>query len=297
MQFNKKLIFSILLLVIAGGIAVYVIFRAQKIPKFTDSLIITGDKFIIEKQYSYLYTAEYPVSVQKILLTSGITNITGIFTKSGKPLDFQVQNNRELIVFFDKPVFGGEMIELVIRAEILKNAPQINITGFGNNKYSLHYVTWERNLAKKIKKIVLPEGAVIDKVHTAVNEYEIEGNTVQFRWVFDGKQILDISVDFTLSNGTINAIPAAIPVIMDNMVKFRVPKSLVQFAPAIRGDFSLWRDILMTEEGDYYIFQTDLAPGTYRYQYSYGYYVMADSGVLERQYNNFGESYSVIIIQ
>ena len=297
MQFNKKLVFSILFLLIAGGIALFVFLRAQKIPKFSDSILVADNKFVIEKQYAYLYTAEYPVSVQKILLTSGFTNITGIFTKAGEALRYEVLDNRELIVFFDKPVFSGEMIDLVIRAEVLNPTPSLNITGHGSNQYSLHFITWERNLAKKIKKIVLPAGAVIKKVHTTVADYEFEGNTVLFRWVFNGKQVFDVSIDFTLEGTGLKTIPAAIPVVMDNLVKFRFPKALCMPAPMIRGDFSLWRDCPMTEEGDFYIYQTNLSPGSYRYQYSFGYYIMADCSVEDRQFNNFGESYSVINIQ
>ncbi|NPV01384.1 MAG: hypothetical protein HPY53_08385 [Brevinematales bacterium] len=297
MQVNKKIIFSILLLVIAGGIASFVILRAKKIPKFSDYVEAATDKYVIEKDYSYIYDAEYPVSVQKIFLTSGFTNIVGISSKEGENLSFEVVNTRELIVFFEKPVYTGEMVNLKVKAEVYESSPFLNIVDHKNGLYSLHFVSWERNLAKKLKKVVLPDSAVVKKVYTTVADYKITDNAVVYKWVFNGMQIFDISIDFTMDGGEMIAFPASMPIILGNQVKFRIPKSLSPQPPLIRGDFSLWRDLPMVEEGDFYVLNIKLPAGVYRYQFRYGLLVTADPSVPERAYNNFGESYSQIKIQ
>jgi hypothetical protein len=297
MQLNRKIIFSVLFFIIAGGIALFVVLRVKKIPKFTDYVEAASDRFIIEKHYSYTYDAEYPVTVQKIFLTSGFTNIVHISSKEEKSMSFEVLNIRELIVFFKNPVYNGEMVELKIKAEVYVSSPFLNIIDYGNGNYSLHFISWERNLAKKLKKVVLPETAAVKKVYTTVADYRIDGNSVVYNWIFNGAQIFDISVDFTMDGGEFKAFPASAPVVIGNQVQFRIPKSMFFQPPSVRGDFSLWRDLPMTEEGDFYIYNIKLPPGIYRYQFRYGFLVTADPSVPEREYNNFGESYSVIKIK
>ena len=296
MSVRNKSLLSGAFLIVAVLIGIFVYNRISKIPQFEDRIEVKPDGLYYSKHFRYPYALDYPVTIQRVMLSSSYdTNTIGVHLDNGNALKYTL-NKQELIVFFDKPIRKNQMVDFWIESKVKDNLPFLNLVYHSNNRYTLHYVSYENDPANKRKRFVLPDGAHITEIYSTVKDSETTSRSLLFKGAFNALKKFDISVAFEYSNRISNSIAALPPILTGDYVMFRVPKAMTPVTPRIAATFTGGRPLQFLETNDYYFIRMKLPKGSYRYQLTYNMVPVCDDSVMERAINVADESESQIDI-
>ena len=265
---DKKIELSLLLLVLSVPLGIFIWKTRSAIPYFDERIEISRHDIVLTKKYNYLFENNYPVSVQKIRLSSLYSNLIEVRDGTGRLLNYKRKGNK-LLVFFNRPLKKGKRVIFSLKASVHKNWPYFYVLDRGNKRYTFHYISWESYPGFKHKSVVLPEGSRVLRARAPRLHLGVEKSKVELSGHFNRFQRFDLTVDFVLPEGYRYAIKATPTFVKGRMVTFRVPRELFTTAPAIRANFTQWRTISMQPEGNAFVYRTMLPPGRYYYQFLY----------------------------
>lgn len=295
---KTKIGISVLLLLISAGIVFVTVRQLRRVSRVDEFIQVSESNIILNTRYRYAYTSHDSSITQTLIINPFNSNVVGVYTVHGEPINYSTSTDL-LFVIFNEPIMNGDVVEYVVKTELDASYPYFNIVNHAGNSFTLHYISMDPSCGgMQTKKFVLPDNAQILKVNSSMESVEMENNEIVVKNTSDDFDRFDISISFAMNIGSVKHIKAYPPLIdADSNVVIRASKEIYSSPPTLRGDFTGWAEVQMVDEGDFYIYKTNLEQGRYYYQFRSESMPSSDDSVADRQIIIGDESASVMTIE
>lgn len=283
---------AVFLLLLAGGVGIWIRSGMNAYPVFEDTYILEPWGFEKISRYDFVYSRPYPTSVMPYHFQAGGEKLESVLDNKGRQLYFTVQG-AGAVCYLLEPQRPGSRVKLETRSRLLSMTPFLQVTRLDERHFALHYIVWDYYPSYKTKRFILPPNSRISDVRSTIKGYQVVSNTVLFRGFFPSFKKIDITLLFE-TDGTTRFVtaPAAPPLVKGSNIQIRIPAGSVDRPDllGIRGDFSRGMTLRMRKEGGYYVYLIPNITNGIRYQIVYGNVRLADNSVTDRNLTDSEES-------